>query len=213
MKQFLLITLAALFSINSYAQISSGSIVFEILSQSIDSTLDIQENINMFPGSSLQIDFMKNKSRIQFKLSGGFTITNISDLESGKGLRTFQSDKGNFAIPCSAKEAKMTFDKTEEPEIILADEKLQILGYECKKAIVRSGKTETVYWYTEELSFDFSGQNILNTNVPGFPLCFTTISSGIEMTFIAVSIDSKLDRENVFSLEVPEGYMITKDGF
>lgn len=190
-----------------------GVLKYEIIVKMIDSTSQIAYDVNLFPGSSLDIYFSQKRTKIKLNLEGVLSMSVIADYRYNKGLKLFESQQGNFAIPCTADEAKLKQNKKYlNQQVVLLDETREILGYQCKKAFVFNGEKEMEYWYTEDISFDFSNLNLINTPLPGFPLIFTTETNGMEMTYQIKSIEDVLkNKDAVFSLKVPEGYEITED--
>lgn len=193
-------------------QSTKGAIEYKLSTVMIDSSYKIIQNVDLFPGSYLHIYFMEKKTRLELNLEKGFKITLIADYYKDKGLRLFQSEKTKLAMECKASEAQLNQSTSGGERIELLNETKDILGYSCKKAIVRTDSTETVYWYTDQIKFNFSGLNIISSSFPGFPMQFSTFSNGMLMTFEAVKVENDIrDEKNIFSLDVPEGYILTDE--
>ena len=192
---------------------NQGVLKYDIVVKMIDSTSQVPYDVNLFPGSSLDIYFSVKRTKITLNLEGVLSMSVIADYRNNKGLKLFKSQQGNFAIPCSADEAKLKQNKNyDNQQVVLIDETREILGFKCKKAFVFNGEKEMEYWYTEDISFDFSDLNLINTPLPGFPLIFSTESNGMLMTYEIKSIEQVVqNKDDVFSIMVPEGYEITED--
>lgn len=192
---------------------NQGVLKYEIVVKMIDSTSQVPYDVNLFPGSSLDIFFSVKRTKITLNLEGVLSMSVIADYRNNKGLKLFKSQQGNFAIPCTAEEAKLKQNKKyDNQQVVLIDETREILGFKCKKAFVFNGEKAMEYWYTEDISFDFSDLNLINTPLPGFPLIFSTESNGMLMTYEIKSIEQVVqNKDAVFSIMVPEGYEITED--
>ena len=78
---------------------------------------------------------------------------------------------------------------------------------------MRQGKSEVIYWYTNEIVVDKTGQTILNDKIPGFPLYFSMISDGMKMEYQASNYKFQVEnKEKVFSLEIPSDYKLINTG-
>jgi GLPGLI family protein len=117
---------------------------------------------------------------------------------------------GFNAIKTTLRELEAQNQEAPKVEITLVGEKKDILGFECKKAILMDEQgNESTFWYTEEIVVSKKGQNYLNDKVPGFPLEYDINNSGFKMTMTASSAEKSLkknERNELFNLTVPEGY-------
>jgi GLPGLI family protein len=194
------------------SQSTEGSIEYQITTKMLNSDLTISQDVDLFPGSYLNIYFTKNKNRLELNLEKGFLITLIADYSLNKGIRLFSSKETKLALECSAGEAKLDQKSKEGQKVILKEETKEILGYTCKKAIILSDTSETVYWYTDKVKFDFSGVDLVTSKLPGFPMEFTTYSNGMLMTFSAINITEFVkNQDEIFSIIPPEGYIVTDE--
>jgi GLPGLI family protein len=94
-------------------------------------------------------------------------------------------------------------------EVTLENETKVIEGYTCKKAIVTDEEgTESVFWYTEEISVAKKGQNYLNESIPGFPMQSEINNNGLKMIMTVTKVDKKLDKKatELFDMTIPSGY-------
>jgi hypothetical protein len=57
-----------------------------------------------------------------------------------------------------------------------------------------------------------SSHPLLNDLLPGFPLAFSTLKDGMRIEYIAASFIKQLEqKDQVFSLMVPEGYQLVNN--
>lgn len=205
MKKFVLFVATLSVGFMSFSQSKQGTINYEIHAIQVDTIqVDAQPNMN---DSKLDIYFTEKQSRIDFQMNEMMKISVVLDRSTNQGIRLLDGAMGQFYVAGEADEMGMTHENKSEDRVTLIDETKEILGFTCKKALVSSKGVETEYWYTEELEFDFSGQEILNSNIPGFPLAFTTLSNGMRMDFIAVNYSAEVENaEATFSTDVPEGF-------
>ena len=112
-----------------------------------------------------------------------------------------------FAVKIAASDIEKEMEKAGEIEVIKTEETRDILGYTCKKAIVKlkdSGQEMTVY-YTDELSTGIeNSNNPMFKDIDGMMLEFSMVQNGMDMHFTAVNIEKKKVSDSEF--EIPEGY-------
>ena len=153
-----------------------------------------------------------SKSEISMGMGNTISIFN-SDDRTGVNLMDLMGQK--FAIRVSAEDTDKELEKVGEVEVVNLDETKEILGYTCKKAIVKvkdSGQDLTVF-YTDELSTGLENtSNPIFKDIDGLMLEFSLEQNGINMHFTAVNIDKKKVSDNEF--EIPEGYEeVTQEEF
>jgi GLPGLI family protein len=116
---------------------------------------------------------------------------------------------GTKAIKSSITDAKKQTENIPEVNVKLEIETKEILGYNCKKAILTDGEgNESVYWYTNELNVDKNGQNMMNDKIPGVALEYEINQQGIKMLMSAITVEQKLDKKSkeLFEMTIPKGY-------
>ena len=90
------------------------------------------------------------------------------------------------------------------------EEYKKILGYNCQKInYINDGKA-VIYWITEEivLSKDL-GQDIVNKDLPGFPLEFSASDGQVIFHYKASNVQVEIPNEDaIFSVGVPEGFKL-----
>lgn len=180
----------------------TGTIVYNI---SYDmENMDPQMSSFLPKTMKLTVKAPMSKSEVIMGMGSNVSIFN-SDERSGVNLIDMMGQK--FAVKVSSEDVDKEFAKAGEVEVIHSDETKDILGYSCKKAVVKtkeSGNELTVF-YTEELSSGLENSNTpLFKDIDGMMLEFSMNQNGINMHFTAVNVDSKKVSDSEF--DVPEGY-------
>lgn len=207
---FSLLTLTA----NLFSQVQEGHIAFTI-DVSSDNP-DMQMAVGMMQGSTMDMYFASNKSRVEMKFGTIMSMTSIVDVKANKSLTLMGGMMGNLAMPASLDEVKKADTLKATMKVELVNETKTIAGFVCKKANVTDPEGNvTVFWYTEELAIAKDGQTYLNTQVPGIPLEYDINQKGMIMKMTATKVEKSLDKsakKTLFELKIPEGYKeMTKD--
>lgn len=208
MKKLILFASVILLAVSGWSQVTEGHISYKI-DLSSDNP-DMQSALSMMQGSMLDIYFMGQSTRAEMKMGSMMNVTSITNERSGDVLMLMSGMIGFNAIKTTMKELEAQNQEAPKVEITLVGEKKDILGFECKKAILMDEQgNESIFWYTEEIVVSKKGQNYLNDKVPGFPLEYDINNSGFKMTMTASSAEKSLkknERNELFNLTVPEGY-------
>ena len=207
-KVFLLIFIVA---INfASAQKKEGYIKYKI-NYSGDS-MEMQLAASMMKNATLEIYFDTEKTRVDMKTPGVYDIVSIVNTVDNEVLTLFEvpmmGQKKYIKSSITEFEDYNDNSKNEKSNIEFVNETKTILGYKCKKAIMKGEGIEISYWYTEDIKVNTIGQQNFNINIPGHPLEFVTKGEGITVSFVATEF-SKLSSEQknkVFSTKKPEGY-------
>ena len=208
MKNVLVVIAIILIGFNGWSQVSEGHITYKI--DITSDNPDMQAALSMMQGSLLDIYFMGQSTRAEMKMGSMMNMTSITNEKSGDVLMLMSGMIGFNAIKTSMKELEAQNQEKPKIDISLIDEKKDVLGYICKKAIITDEQgNESVFWYTEDIVVSKKGQNYLNEEVPGFPLEYDINASGMKMTMIASSVATSLkkkEKEELFTLDIPSGY-------
>lgn len=193
----LLITVSA-----SFAQLTQGHIEYTI--EITTDNPDMEMAVSMFQGSKMNIYFKEDASRTEITMGSLMTNITITDFTTQNSILLMSGMMGNKAMILESSEEDM-----EDFEVVLLDESKEILGYECKKAILTNEDgLELFYWYTEDIAFQPKPNS--NIELPGMPLQFQMAQSDMLMTMTASQLNKKFKETNgMFSTEVPEGYELT----
>jgi GLPGLI family protein len=212
MKKIILSVCLTVFTVAAaMAQLTVGHVVY-----SVDVTTDNPEMemvISMMQGTTLEIFFNGDLTRTDVEMGTMMSISTVVDAESGDILMLMGGMMGDKAIITNADELEALSAEDDTPDMELElypkVKSRTIQGYKCKKAtLTDEDGVELVFWYTEDVKVNTTGQNYLNDQIPGFPMEFEQVSNGMNMKFTVTTFDKKLGKEEseIFSMDVPEGY-------
>lgn len=195
-------------------QITEGYFHYSISVSAVDTSLDTRQKVGTLYNSKMELYFADKKSRIDFQMGKIYSMSLIVDNVIKFGLSLNATPNGKYAVPLYEKDLNAMPKKTTSTDsVILVNETKIFLGFTCKKAIVVQDGNQTIYWYTDEINIDKTGQMILNASIPGFPLYFSTIAEGMKMEYQVSNYKFELEnKETIFSLLVPEGYQFINTG-
>lgn len=204
------LAIAILFSSIIYAQDFTGTIEYEIEYQDLVEEVKAQES--MLP-TWLKIEIDDNKSRITQPNAMGEPTIVLSDQKSGESIVLLDIMGQKLALKNNKEDLKEEEkQEAENTEIEYIDgEEKEIVGYICKKAIVKSeGGAEVTIFYTEDIpNVEVSDQV---EGIKGFPMEMTVVND--MMTSISRVISIEEDKVEKIKMEVPEGYELkTKEEF
>jgi|SRR5690554_6659613 len=183
------------------------TVKYEISMESDDS--DVQAQLAMMQGSTLQIYAKGKKSRTEMSMGGLMTTTTILDADKKKGVLIMDGMLGKQAAKFDEPTTEEADEENADFEIEYVDETKKILGYTCKKAIVYTeDDLEFVYWYTEEFKVkDGVLGKYVKSGLPGLPLEFSIEQPQMTMVFTAIEFKEKVkETKGMFDTNIPEGY-------
>jgi hypothetical protein len=190
------------------AQIVEGKVGYKI-EASIDNP-DVTEEVLMLQGSTMDIYFIPKHARTVFVLGTMMQMVSVIDEDKGEVLTLMSGMIGKKAMRSTLDEMDNEILELSNPIVRLVDEKKEIAGINCSKAIlIDSTGKETVIWYTPDIQMSARGQSFFNNHFPGFPLEFSTEKNGALLTMSAYEVKSGLsnsEKEQLFEMHVPEGY-------
>lgn len=208
MKVFLIAMLPILLGSFTPPKDFTGVIVYNI-------TYDMENmdpQMSAYLPKTMKLTIKNPMTRSEVVMSMGSTVSIFnSDTKSGVNLMDMMGQK--IAVKLSSEEMEKEFADAGEMEVINTDETKEIMGYTCKKAIVKvknSGDEFSVY-YTDELSTGIeNSSNPIFKDIDGMMLEFSMNQNGMGMHFTAVNVDQKKISDNVF--DIPEGFQeMTKE--
>ncbi|WP_158640620.1 DUF4412 domain-containing protein [Anseongella ginsenosidimutans] len=136
----------------------------------------------------------------------------LGDNEKNSAV-TLMSILGNkMAVKTDSAQVNEALEQLGAYEIRYIDEKKEILGYDCRKAlIIREASSDTSeLWYTKELLPVYVPGNQFLPKGDWFPMQVHSKQNGVNTTITVQSIDQGPLEESLF--EIPEGYkMIEQD--
>ena len=169
----------------------------------------VEQQMAMMANSSMTMYMKGNKFRQETNIGNGLMVTtSIVDGDTKKGVILMNGMMGKIASTFDADEEEGKEEEEADVEIEFTDETKEILGFECKKAILYGEDgNEMTYWYTEEIQAPEREQQYVNSQIPGMPLEFSIEQPQMTMSFKAVEYDDKVKKaKDLFDTSIPEGY-------
>lgn len=171
----------------------------------------ITDEVKAMMPKSMTLKVKGNKSRSEMVMGMGTTIS-ISNAETKTSTVLLDMFGQKMAIQTSMDEIQKELSESPNYTVTVTDETKDILGYTCKKAVVKSDEgTEMYVYYTDELG---DGSTYFDDaqfkDIKGLMLEFEMPDASMSMKFTAVDIEKKNIDDSEF--EIPEGYQVkTKD--
>lgn len=192
-----------------FGQLSEGHIVYDLKMESSDPEIEAQ--LAMVAGSTMEIFFKDDKTRIEMSIGSFQKTTTITNPDEGKSITLIDGMMGKMATESDIEE--MELDKEEEGDVeveLFDDETKEVAGYTCKKAIlIDEDGNETVFWYTDEINSVKNGGAMMSDKIPGMPLEFSVINPQVTMVMTAKEVNKKVKKPKVlFSTDIPGEYDI-----
>lgn len=167
---------------------------------------DMDPQMASFLPKTMKLTVKSPMSRSEVIMGMGSTIS-IFNSETRTGLTLMDMMGQKIAIKVTEDDVKEEMDKGGEVEVIETDETKEILGYTCKKSIIKGeglGDGLIVY-FTDELSTGLeNSDNPFFKDIKGLMLEFSMNQNEMNMHFTAVNVDKKKVDDSEF--DVPEGY-------
>lgn len=202
------VLILTLLTFSSFSQVSKAHIQFAIDVEAIDTTEETKQMVGMFIDSSLKLYFTETKSRVDYKMGRLYTATLVINSLTDSALVLQASPMGNFAMQKSASEFEKAKSLPGTVEIKELDEYKTILEYKCQKVIYINDGKSLEYWITKEIELsDKLGQDIVNSDLPGFPLEFSASDGSVIFHYKASNIQLEIPNEaEIFSTTIPQGF-------
>ena len=204
-----IILFASLFILNlAYSQQGDAYFQYHISVKAIDTSQQVRQNASLLGNSTLKMFFSEDNMRVEYKMGKLYVSTLVLNRGTGVALTLMDGAMGKFAVLKGADELEFTDVKKDSNAVIVdLKETKKILGYSCRKIMLRSNAEIATYWITDEIPVDAISAEMINPNLPGFPLEFSKIAEGLKMTYKASNISFELENKTtLFSTIVPEGY-------
>ena len=190
------------------AQVTEGSVKYSIDMSSTNPELEMQ--LAMMQGSTFELFFQEDVTRSEMNMGTIMKIVTITNAKSEDGVMLMSGMMGNTAVKMNPEDMNEAKEDVSETEVTFTDETKEIQGFKCKKAVVTDEEgTESIIWYSEEITVNKLGQTYLNKEVPGFPLEFELNQGEMKMTMTSTEFNKKLDKKaakTMFDTTIPEGY-------
>ena len=202
MKRILFTLAVVCFSIGfTNAQATEGHIAYKISIESDEAGM-----ADMMEGSTFEIFFNGEKSRIDMSMGMLFSMATITD---GKDVLMLMGGMMGKKAVLTSKEDLENDNENQESDldVKLVSGKKKVAGYDCKKAIITDTEgNEIVYWYTEKFKLSDPGQSNAQGQIPGIALAFEMDQQGMVMSYIATSVEESIKDKSVFKMVIPDGY-------
>jgi GLPGLI family protein len=209
MKKILFsMAMVVLSTLSLTAQVTEGSVKYSIDMSSTNPELEMQ--LAMMQGSTFELFFQEDVTRSEMNMGTIMKIVTITNAKSEDGVMLMSGMMGNTAVKMNPEDMNEAKEDVSETEVTFTDETKEIQGFKCKKAVVTDEEgTESIIWYSEEITVNKLGQTYLNKEVPGFPLEFELNQGEMKMTMTSTEFNKKLDKKaakTMFDTTIPEGY-------
>lgn len=178
--------------------------------KAIDTSAEVRQAAMMANNGYMRMYFADSIMRIEQKMGQTGTAIMIFDERKNVALQLMDSPMGKLASIRQGDEIVRTEVPVDTNAVVKEfNETKKILGYECRKIMLRSNGEIVTYWITDEIDQSLVSKDMVDPNIPGFPMEFSKIQKGLEMTYKISNIQFEIkDKETLFSLTPPEGYML-----
>lgn len=210
MKKTMMLTavlLAAVFS--AYGQRTSGQVSYDVFVSADDP--EVQSWAENMEGSILELYFHEGKVKSELFMGDFMSTTTTIEQGNDTALVLLDGMMGQIAMKSTeedmSEEQRLAMSKR---DVELVDETKEIMGYECKKAIVTGADDkEMIIWYTTEIVPAYREGQYLYEDIPGVPLEIHSSWGKMNLKMVAFEYNKKIRKpEKVFSMEIPSGYVL-----
>lgn len=210
MRIFKIILFSVIAGSSAQAQLEEGYFQYDIDVQAIDTAAEIVQQASLLRGSRMELYFAPGLYRMDYYL-GSVSMTSIRvDTFKNEVLSLTKGVMGNYAYkntPDAVGFGQQQMDSLFTVELF--DEERVFLGYTCKKAVLERNGVRATYWYTKEIEMPKQDIQMINKDIPGFPLAFTMIDNGIRMHYQVSNYAFEVENKSeVFSTNPPPEYKI-----
>lgn len=157
----------------------------------------------MFEDSEMEIALNEERTFVRNRM-GTVSTTEVEVVNNSQMMTMYLTGMmGEMAFSGNVDDLKSDQEKP-EPQVELTKETKTILGYKCKKAIIKTEDGNVAeFWYTEKLRRPIGIQQ-MPEQVPGLCLSMKQTSAEMEITYTAVVVEEKKDLAN-YKVVIPEG--------
>ena len=202
-------TVVLFLSMTAFSQATKGKISYDVFVSSDDAAA--AGMVSQAEGSLMELTFMDGKVRSDLFIGQMMTKSTIALQDADTSLILLDAMFGRIAMKVTEndidEEGRLAY---ENRQVELIDETKEIMGYQCKKAIVTVGDAdETIIWYTEEIVPDYRKNEYLLEEIPGAPLEINTQWRKMDMKYVAYDFKEKLKKvDEIFSTNAPDGFVL-----
>ena len=192
------------------AQMDEGYFQFSIEVEAIDTSEEIRAQANLLRASRMEMYFAPGLYRMDYHL-GKMSSTSIRvDTFQNLALSITSGIMGNYAYQNTPD--ALGFGQLQKDSLFTVqhfDEYKTIMGIKCKKAVLEREGVRSTYWCTKEFDVKADGLQLINKDVPGFPMAFTTIQNGVRIHYqVSNYKDFIANKAEVFSVTPPAEYKV-----
>lgn len=204
MKYFLSLAFTLL-SVVCIAQLKAGTVNYSIVAEKGMENNPMAKE--MMKDAKMVVSFAPKKSSV--KTTMGIFMTSVTTVQVKKKKAVTLMDAMGTKTGVNFTLAELKKQNHATTELVETNDTKVILGYTCKKATYTAeGGVTGEIWYTTEIVANTDGQQFFGITDKGFILEELSITNGVSIRITATSIEPKAPEENLFSLEIPEGYKI-----
>lgn len=204
MQLMITVVFLALIQLNVQAQkpLTEGKVVFAISYP--DMEMDAQM-MAMMPTES-SVFFKGAMSRTELNMGMGISSSSIMNSKTGEIIALTDMMGSKSAMKMTADDIKKSKETPDKPVITLTTETKTIVGYNCKKAIVKSGETSSLeVFYTDKISSSTAAA-LDWKEIKGFPMEYYLDQNGLKMKFTAKSVSPEKVSDDLFL--IPKDYKL-----
>lgn len=192
------------------AQKTKGRVSYDVFVSSDDpQTSAYVENME---GSVLELYFGEGKVRTEMYMGDLMSTISISIDGNDTTLTLLDGMMGKIAMKTTLEDLddEQRLAYTERDVELVEGETKEVMGYNCKKAIVTTAdENEAIVWYTEDLVPAYRGGMYLYDEIPGVPLEMSSAWGKMDMKMVAFDYSKKLKKpEKLFNMEIPKGFTL-----
>ena len=207
----LLIIIAVFVNSSVFAQFKSGLITYSLTPvANVSDSAKVALN-SLMETSSFTYAFNKKKARFDLNLYATIMYSKVADMKKGNTLEMlrFIKGEGDFMSARNA-ELEALLDSVKCEVELVSGETKEIFGYTCNLASITNKVGTTKCWYSKEVQKKYRGGfKLLEMDIPGVPLEFTSEITGLKLNFVCTDVkERKKWDEQTFSTEIPEGYTV-----
>lgn len=166
------------------------------------------EIVNMIP-KQFTIYLKNAHSRLEMQ-TGMSDITVLGDNASNSAVTLMDIMGNKVAIKTDSTQLNKAMEQVGEYEIQYLDDEKEIMGYDCKKAIIIRGTPADTseVWYTKELLPIYPAATKFLPEGNWFPMMVHAKQHGVETTVTVQKISEGPLEDSLF--KIPEGYKIVE---
>lgn len=208
-NQIFVLLLFILGSLPVIGQKTKGQVSYDIIVSSEDPQASAY--IDQMEGSVLELYFDNNNIRSDMYLGELMTTVNINQKGKDTTLTLIDGMMGKIAMKTTDE------DMDDEQRLAITERRIdlvegskEIMGYNCKKALITGADdNESVVWYTEEIVPSYREGTYLFEEIPGVLLSMESKWGKMDMTMVAFDFSKKIKKaDKLFSTEVPKGFTL-----